>query len=59
MLGFEKINVVHLEGDWIDDIVGLKGVEADVAFIIASEGEPKVELFIFKSFNCLLQSAHS
>jgi len=49
VLGFEKINVVHLEGDWIDDIVGLKGIVADVAFIIAPEGEPKVELLCYKS----------
>ena len=38
-----------LEGDWIDEIVGLKGVNADVAFIIAPEGEPKVELLCYKS----------
>ncbi|MEM7009612.1 MAG: VOC family protein [Thermodesulfobacteriota bacterium] len=49
VLGFEKINVVHLEGDWIDDIVGLKGVNADVAFIIAPEGEPKIELLCYTS----------
>ena len=49
VLGFEKINVVHLEGDWIDDIVGLKGVNADVAFIVAPEGDPKIELLCYKS----------
>ena len=49
ILGFEKINTVHLEGEWIDSIVGLKGVNADVAFIVAPEGEPKVELLCYKS----------
>jgi len=49
LLGFEKINTVHLEGDWIDSIVGLKGVDADVAFIVAPAGEPKIELLCYKS----------
>jgi catechol 2,3-dioxygenase-like lactoylglutathione lyase family enzyme len=49
VLGFEKINTVHLEGEWIDSIVGLKGVNADVAFIIAPEGEPKIELLCYKT----------
>lgn len=49
VLGFEKINRVHLEGDWIDSIVGLKGVVADLVIIAAPEGEPKIELFYFKS----------
>ena len=49
VLGFEKINTVHLEGEWIDEIVGLKGVNADVTFIIAPEGEPKVELLCYKT----------
>ncbi len=49
VLGFEMINTVHLEGDWIDSIVGLKGVDADVALIVAPEGEPKIELLCYKS----------
>lgn len=49
VLGFEHVNTVHLEGDWIDSIVGLKGVDADVAFIVAPEGEPKIELLCYKS----------
>jgi len=49
VLGFEKVNSVHLEGDWIDSIVGLKGVVADLVIIAAPEGELKIELFYFKS----------
>jgi len=49
VLGFEKINTVHLEGDWIDSVAGLKGVVADMALIAAPEGEVKMELFQFKS----------
>ena len=49
LLGFKQTNSVHLEGEWIESIVGLKGVVADVAFIVAPEGEPKVELLCYKS----------
>lgn len=49
VLGFEKITTVHLEGDWIDSIVGLKGVKADVTFIVAPGGEPKIELLCYES----------
>ena len=49
LLGFEKTNSVHLEGDWIDSIVGIKGVVADVVFIVAPAGEPKIELLCYKS----------
>ena len=37
LLGFKEINRVHLEGEWIEEIVGLKGVSADVVFIVAPE----------------------
>lgn len=49
VLGFEKINTVHLEGGWIDSVAGLKGVNADVAFIVAPQGELKIELLCYKS----------
>ncbi len=49
LLGFKEINKVHLEGEWIDSIVGLEGVVADVVFIVAPEGEPKIELLCYKS----------
>ena len=49
LLGFEKTNSVYIEGDWIDSIVGIKGVVADVVFIVAPAGEPKIELLCYKS----------
>ena len=49
VLGFEKLSSVHLEGDWIDSIVGLEGVVADLVIIAPPEGDPKIELFYFKS----------
>ncbi|MCH7949569.1 MAG: VOC family protein [Candidatus Dadabacteria bacterium] len=49
LLGFKKTNSAHLEGDWIESIVGIKGVVADVAFIVAPAGEPRIELLCYKS----------
>lgn len=49
LLGFKEINRVHLEGEWIEEIVGLKDVAADVVFIVAPEEEPKVELLCYKT----------
>ncbi|MEQ9617877.1 MAG: VOC family protein [Deltaproteobacteria bacterium] len=49
LLGFKESKRAHLEGDWIESIVGLKGVVADVAFIIAPAGEPRIELLCYKT----------
>lgn len=49
LLGFKKTNSAHMEGEWIDSIVGLKGVVADVAFIVAPAGEPRIELLCYKT----------
>ena len=40
LLGFKESKRAHLEGEWIESIVGLKGVVADVVFILAPLGEP-------------------
>ena len=49
LLGFRESKRAHLEGDWIESIVGLKGVVADVAFIVAPAGEPRIELLCYKT----------
>lgn len=49
LLGFIESKRAHLEGDWIESIVGLKGVVADVAFIVAPAGEPRIELLCYKT----------
>jgi catechol 2,3-dioxygenase-like lactoylglutathione lyase family enzyme len=49
LLGFEKTNSAHMEGEWIESIVGLKGVVADVVFIVAPAGEPRIELLSYKT----------
>jgi catechol 2,3-dioxygenase-like lactoylglutathione lyase family enzyme len=49
LLGFNESKRAHLEGEWIESIVGLKGVVADVAFIVAPAGEPRIELLCYKT----------
>jgi glyoxylase I family protein len=44
LLGFKKTKEAWLEGEWIDRIVGLNGVKARAAFIVAPAGEPRIEL---------------
>jgi glyoxylase I family protein len=44
VLGFTKTREAWLEGEWIDRIVGLRGVKARAAFIVAPAGEPRIEL---------------
>lgn len=47
VLGFTKTKEAHLEGEWIDRIVGLTGVKARAAFIVAPAGEPRIELLCY------------
>jgi catechol 2,3-dioxygenase-like lactoylglutathione lyase family enzyme len=44
VLGFRQTKEAYLEGEWIDRIVGLHGVKARAAFIVAPAGEPRIEL---------------
>src|SRR5678815_1582130 len=44
VLGFKKTKEAFLEGEWIDRIVGLRGVKARAAFMVAPAGEPRIEL---------------
>ena len=49
LLGFNESKRAHLEGEWIESIVGLRGVVADVVFIVAPAGEPRIELLCYKT----------
>lgn len=49
VLGFRKTREAQLEGDWIDRIVGLPGVKARAAFIVAPGGEPRIELLCYEA----------
>ncbi|MBN2312012.1 MAG: VOC family protein [Candidatus Hydrogenedentes bacterium] len=43
LLGFEKTRYARLEGDWIESVVGLKGVQAEVVYVQPPAG-PRIEL---------------
>ena len=47
VLGFAKTKEAFLEGDWIERIVGLRGVRARVAYVVAPAGEPRLELLCY------------
>jgi glyoxylase I family protein len=45
LLGFRKTTDVVMEGDWIEEIIGLKGVKGLVAFVeLPDGGGPRIEL---------------
>ncbi len=47
LLGFPEIRRARLEGDWIESIVGLKGVCADVVYVQPPGGGPRIELLSY------------
>jgi len=44
VLGFRATKNAHLEGDWVEQVVGLKGVQAEVVFLECDDGGPRIEL---------------
>ena len=46
-LGMELEGETVVEGDWVDRIVGLKGVRADIALMRTPDGHNKIELTKF------------
>ena len=49
VLGFKETHRAYLEGGWVESIVGLKGVRANVAYVIAPAGAPRLELLCYES----------
>jgi len=49
LLNFKEIRRAHLQGEWIEAVVGLKDVNADVVYIVAPAGEPRIELLCYRS----------
>ena len=49
VLGFKETHRAYLEGAWVESIVGLKGVRANVAYVIAPAGAPRLELLCYES----------
>ncbi len=48
VLGCCLTKEVSISGDWIDEVVGLWGVEADVVYLELPEG-PRIELIAYRS----------
>jgi catechol 2,3-dioxygenase-like lactoylglutathione lyase family enzyme len=48
-LGLERQGQGSVEGDWVDRIVGLEGVEVDFAIMQTPDGNGKLELVKFHS----------
>jgi catechol 2,3-dioxygenase-like lactoylglutathione lyase family enzyme len=44
VLGFVKTQEVHMEGEWIEEIVRLRGVRAKAAFVEPAGGGLRIEL---------------
>jgi catechol 2,3-dioxygenase-like lactoylglutathione lyase family enzyme len=49
LLGFRKTHDVYMEGEWIEAIVGLRGVKGYVAFVELPGGGPRIELLQYAS----------
>jgi glyoxylase I family protein len=49
VLGFVKTREAYLEGEWIERIVGLRGVRGRVAYVVAPAGEPRLELLCYEA----------
>ena len=49
VLGCEKTKEAHLEGEWIEKIVGLRGVKAHAVFVELPGGGPRIELLHYHS----------
>jgi catechol 2,3-dioxygenase-like lactoylglutathione lyase family enzyme len=48
-LGLELEGEAMVEGDWVDQLVGLDGVRADMAMLRVPGGQGRVELSTFRS----------
>ena len=49
LLGCKKTKEAHLEGEWIEKIVGLRGVKAHAVFVELPGGGPRIELLHYHS----------
>ena len=59
VLGLTATKRAHLEGDWIEAIVGLQGVSADVVFVEPTGGGPRIELIKYHTPEGVDFPAHS
>ena len=48
-LGLELEGETSVEGEWVDQLVGLNGVRADMAFLRTPDGHGRIEVSSFRS----------
>jgi catechol 2,3-dioxygenase-like lactoylglutathione lyase family enzyme len=48
-LGLELEGETTVEGEWVDQLVGLDGVQADMAFLRTPDGSGRVEVSAFRT----------
>ena len=48
-LGMELVGEMTVTGDWVDRVVGLRGVESDIALMQTPDGHSRIEFSKFKS----------
>jgi catechol 2,3-dioxygenase-like lactoylglutathione lyase family enzyme len=48
-LGLELEGEATVEGGWADQLIGLEGVRADIAFLRTPDGQSRVEVSAFRS----------
>ena len=49
VLGFKKTADVYMEGEWIETIIGLRGVKGYVSFVEGPGGGPRIELLEYRA----------
>ena len=49
LLGFRETGRAHLEGKWIDAILGMEGVDAEVVYLAPPDEGLRLELLCFRS----------
>ena len=49
LLGLIETRRAHLCGDWIESVVGMPGVEADVVYVQPQGGGPRIELIAYRA----------
>lgn len=59
VLGLRETKHAHLEGAWVESVVGLKGVRADVVFVEPPGGGPRIELIKYHAPEGVQFPAHS
>lgn len=59
VLGFRKTADVTMEGDWIESIIGLRGVKGLVAFVEPPGGGVRIELLQYVTPNGVALPANS